>query len=152
MAYLDIIPLADAKIYLRIDDTLTEDDSQITRMIKGALSYIEQYTNVYLFDREKTYNVSDGCVKVYDYPINSEVSTYTEKEVKSLYTNYTTEETSFTLNVGYDDVDNIPSELIEVAYVLIKNMYYEKENNKSILDSLDSLSMMTLNQYKRFIL
>jgi len=31
-------------------------------------------------------------------------------------------------------------------------MYYEKESNKGILDSLDTLSMLTLNQYKRFIL
>ena len=152
MAYLDIIPLADAKVYLRIDDDLTEDDNQIIRMIKGSLSYIEQYTNIMLFDRDKTYNVVDNCVKIYDYPINSEVSTFTLKEVKTLHTNYTTNESEFTLNVGYTDVADIPQELIEVAYVMIKLMYYEKENNKSILDSLDSLSMMTLNQYKRYIL
>ena len=152
MAYLDVIPLTDAKVYLRIDDTLTEDDNQIIRMIKGALSYIEQYTNIYLFDRDKTYNVIDSCVKVYDFPINSEVSTYTEKETLTLHTNYTTNETVFTLNVGYADVTDIPQELLEVAYTIIKSMYFEKESNKSVLDSLDSLSMMTLNQYKRFIL
>ena len=152
MAYLDVIPLTDAKVYLRIDDTLTEDDNQIIRMIKGALSYIEQYTNIYLFDRDKTYNVQDNCVKVYDFPINSEVSTFTDKEVKTLHTNYTTDETTFTLNVGYAVVDDIPQELIEVAYTMIKSMYYEKEKNKSVLDSLDTLSMMTLNQYKRFII
>ena len=152
MAYLDIISLTDAKTYLRIDDTLTEDDNQIIRMIKGALSYIEQYTNVILFARDKNYIVQDSFVKVYDYPINSEVSTYTVKEVKSLHTNYTTDETTFTLNVGYADVVDIPNELIEVAYVLIKNMYYEKENNKTLMESLDSLSIMTLNQYKRFLI
>ena len=36
MAYLDVIPLVDAKVYLRIDDDLTEDDNQIIRMIKGS--------------------------------------------------------------------------------------------------------------------
>ena len=121
-------------------------------MIKGSLSYIEQYTNIYLFDRDKTYNVQDNCVKVYDFPINSEVSTFTDKEVKTLHTNYTTDETTFTLNVGYEVVDDIPQELIEVAYTMIKSMYYEKEKNKSVLDSLDTLSMMTLNQYKRFLI
>ena len=35
MAYTDIITLADAKTYLRIDDTLTEDDAQITRGLFG---------------------------------------------------------------------------------------------------------------------
>ena len=152
MAYLDIISLTDAKTYLRIDDTLTEDDNQIIRMIKGALSYIEQYTNVMLFARDKNYIVQDSVVKVYDYPINIEVSTYTLKEVKTLHTNYTTDETTFTLNVGYTVVTDVPNELIEVAYVLIKNMYYEKENNKTLMESLDSLSIMTLNQYKRFII
>ena len=152
MAYLDIIPLADAKVYLRIDDTLTEDDAQITRMIKGALSYIERSTNVMLYARDVIYNVSDNAVKVYDYPINSEVANVLDSEVKSLYTNYTSEESTITLNVGYVDVADIPQELIEVAYVLIKNMYYEKENNKTILDSIDSLTELTLSNYKRFIL
>lgn len=152
MAYLDIIPLADAKVYLRIDDAMNDDDNQIIRMIKGSLSYIEQYTNIMLFARDKNYIVQDSFVKVYDYPINSEVSTYTVKEVKTLHTNYTTDETTFTLNVGYTDVADVPNELIEVAYVLIKNMYYEKENNKTLMESLDSLSIMTLNQYKRFII
>ena len=80
MAYIDVITLPDAKVYLRVDDDLTEDDTQIIRMINGALSYIEQYTNIYFFARDKSYNVIDSCVKVYDYPINSEVSTYTEKK------------------------------------------------------------------------
>jgi len=152
MAYLDIIPLADAKVYLRIDDTLTEDDAQITRMIKGALSYIERTTNVILYARDIIYNVSDNAVKVYDFPINSEVANVLDSEVKSLYTNYTSEESTITLNVGYVDVADVPQELIEVAYVLIKNMYYEKENNKTILDSIDSLTELTLSNYKRFIL
>ena len=67
MAYLDIIPLADAKIYLRIDDDLTEDDAQITRMINVSLSYVERYTNVILFAKEKTYRLIDGCISVYDF-------------------------------------------------------------------------------------
>ena len=71
MAYLDIIPLSDAKVYLRIDDDLTEDDNQITRMINASLSYIERYTNVILYDRDKEYRLINGCVRVYDYPVNS---------------------------------------------------------------------------------
>ena len=74
MAYIDIIPLADAKVYLRIDDTLTEDDAQITRMISAALSYVENYTNHILVSADKTYRMVNGFVRVYDYPINSVVS------------------------------------------------------------------------------
>lgn len=154
MAYLDIIPLADAKVYLRIDDTLTEDDAQIERMIKGALSFIENWTNYILYARDKEYRLINGCVSVYDYPINSEVTADLESENKTLYTNYTlgTSNDLITLNVGYSVTTDVPQELIEVAFEIIKLMYYEKETNKSHLNSLDSLSVMTLNQYKRFIL
>lgn len=152
--YTDIISLADAKIYLRIDDTLTEDDSQITRMIKGALSFVEKYTNYIFFPRDKDYRLIDGCVRIYDFPINSEITNDLEVENKTIYNIYSkgTENDLITLNVGYTDPVEIPQELIEVAYVIIKNMYYEKESNKSMLESLDSLSKITLDQYKRFIL
>ena len=154
MAYLDVITLADAKVYLRIDDDLTEDDNQITRMIRASLSYIENYTNYILFARDKEYRLIDGCVRVYDFPINSEVTLELETENKTLYTNYSLGYTNdlITLNVGYVDPAEIPQDLIEVAYEIIELMYYEKETNKSHLNSLSSLSHVTLNQYKRFII
>ena len=74
MAYLDVIPLADAKIYLRVDDTLTQDDNSITRMINGALGYIERVTNILVYDRTKTFLAVDGEVWVYDYPINAVIT------------------------------------------------------------------------------
>ena len=154
MAYLDIIPLSDAKVYLRIDDDLTEDDNQITRMINASLSYIERYTNVILYDRDKEYRLINGCVRVYDYPVNSEVTPDLEVENKTLYNNYSLGTTNdlIELNVGFVNVADIPQELIEVAYEIIELMYYEKETNKSHLNSLSSLSKMILDQNKRFIL
>ncbi len=71
MAYIDVISLANAKLYLRVDDTLTEDNAQITNMISVALKYVEDYTQILVFDRDKTYRMINGCVRVYDYPINS---------------------------------------------------------------------------------
>ena len=71
MAYIDVISLASAKLYLRVDDTLTEDDAQITNMISSALKYVENYTQILVYDRAKTYRMINGFVKVYDYPINS---------------------------------------------------------------------------------
>ena len=92
MAYTDIITLADAKTYLRIDDTLTEDDAQITRMIKASLSQVERITNHILFARAKSYIVEDYSVNVYDYPINSLTTPIIRlKQVKALsliYRNY----------------------------------------------------------------
>lgn len=153
MAYIDIIPLADAKIYLRIDDDMTEDDNQIIRMINGSLSYIEKYTQHILFARDKEYRLIDGCVSVYDYPINSEVTLDLEVENKTIYNNYILgyENDLITLNVGYEDIDDVPDELIEVAYEIIDIFYYGKETGKTIAN-ISELSMMILNQNKRFIL
>jgi hypothetical protein len=74
MAYIDVITLAQAKLYLRVDDTLTEDDTQITNMINSALRYIEVYSGHLMFDRAKTYRMIDGYVRIYEYPINSVIS------------------------------------------------------------------------------
>ena len=71
MAYIDVISLANAKLYLRVDDTLTEDNAQITSMIDVALKYVEDYTQILVFARDKTYRMINGIKKVYDFPINS---------------------------------------------------------------------------------
>ena len=156
MAYLDIIPLADAKIYLKIDDTLTEDDANITRMIKASLSQIERITNYILFAREKSYVVENYCVNVYDFPINSLTSPTDATSVeKSIYTTYTTKDSDdlkVTLNVGYVDAADVPQDLIEVAYEMIDIMYYSPETGKSIKNNLSELSKMILSNYKRFFI
>ena len=154
MAYIDIIPLAEAKVYLRIDDTLTEDDNQITRMINVALSYVERYTNHMLFARDKQYRLINGCVRIYDYPINSEVTEDLVVEDMTLHKNYSlgSDNSLIELNVGYALVADVPQELIEVAYELIESLYYEKETNKSIQSRISTLSQLMLDQYKRFII
>ena len=91
MSYLNVISLDSAKQYLRVDSELLEDDSQIERMIKSALSTIERRTNILFYARDKKYIFQDYCVKVYDYPINSVVSTFNvDTEQKTLFTNYQT--------------------------------------------------------------
>ena len=156
MAYTDIITLADAKTYLRIDDTLSDDDAQITRMIKASLSQIERATNYVFFPRERSYIVENLSVNVYDFPINSLVSPSTATSVeKSIYTTYTTivaTDLKVTLNVGYTEPSNVPSDLIEVAYEMIDLMYYSPETGKSIKSNLSELSKMVLSDYKRFFI
>ena len=156
MAYLDIITLADAKTYLRIDDTLTEDDAQITRMIKASLSQIERATNYILFARSKDYVVENCSVNVYDYPINSLTTPTTATSLeKSIYTTYTTtsnDDLKVVLNVGYVDPLDVPSDLIEVAFEMIDLMYYSPETGKSIKSDLSELSKMVLSNYKRFFI
>ena len=126
MAYIDVITLDRAKNYLRIDTTLTDDDAEITAMINGACSYIEKRTNLIFYPRNKVYKGS--CqVKVYDYPINSIVTTPTpfayEQPMFTVYPDVKTVE----LNVGFVDPNDIPDELIQACLQMIKVWYYESE-------------------------
>jgi hypothetical protein len=156
MAYLDVLTLADAKTFLRIDDTLSDDDAQITQMIKSALSTIERRTNVLVYARSKSYLVQDYEVRVYDFPINSLTSPttaiFTEKE---LYTNYTTNlstELKVVLNVGHSNPLNVPTELIDCALQLVKYMYYEAETNTASKGNIPYWIEDMINQHKRFII
>ena len=126
MAYIDVISLDRAKNYLRIDTTLTDDDAEITAMINGACSYIEKRTNLIFYPRNKVYK--GACqVKVYDYPINSIVTTPTpfayEQPMFTVYPDVKTVE----LNVGFVDPNDIPDELIQACLQMIKVWYFESE-------------------------
>ena len=67
MAFTDVVTLAEAKSYLRVDDGFTEDDSLITLLINVAGDYLEKYTNHLLYARDKTYQFWDGCVRLRKY-------------------------------------------------------------------------------------
>ena len=154
MAYIDVITLQEAKNYLRVDDDLTEDDAQITRMINAALSFVEQWTQHYMFARGRSFRLINGCVRVYDYPINSiTLPTDVKLEEKTLYTNFThPKDKLLNLNVGYVLPADVPDQLLEVAYEIIDLLYYAEKGGESIEKRLSSMSIMTLNQYKRFLI
>lgn len=156
MAYLDVISLAEAKNYLRVDDTLTDDDAQISRMIKSALATIEKGTNVLVYARDKNYLFQDYCVRVYDFPINSLVTpTDADVEEKTLYTNYeakSSSDTTLTLNVGFVDPLDVPYELIDCALQYVKYLYYEAETDKANKGGLPYWLQDMINQNKRYIL
>ena len=155
MAYIDVLPLATAKNYLRLDDSLTDDDMAITRMIKSALSYIERYTNVFVYARNKTYILDDdNFVRVYDFPINSVVTVDYERKDRYNYSNFilTGEDTSLVLNVGYADPTDVPSELIDIALQYVKYLYYEAETNTNNNGVVPQWLNDMLFSYKRFII
>ncbi len=158
MAYLDVISLATAKISLRVDETLTIDDDTITRHIKSALSYIERETNIYVYQRSKTYLAVDGCVYVYDYPIDSVESPAdydsddtTQKNNYNIYS-YGSDTVDITLLVGYELPADVPTELVDVALEIIDLLYYSHETGKTVNKDLSQMSRDILNQNKRFIL
>ena len=149
MSYLNVISLERAKVYLRIDDDLNETDSEITNMIKGALSFIEKRTNHIMFPRDKVF-IGSGTVNVYDYPINTIPNTSTEC-LYSTYSNITTDSTNkVVLNVGYIDVANIPEELIQVALQMLKVWYFEAEKQVNTTLIPESV-MQVIDINRRFI-
>ncbi len=148
MSYLTVISLETAKNYLRIDTDLIEDDELITSMIKSACLYVEKRTNHILFARNITYN--GACqVLVYDYPINSVVTTPAPFLLKrSLYTIYP-DVKEVELNVGYAE-GTVPDDLIQPMLQIIKVWYYESE--KQINSTLIPESVKeALDLNKRFL-
>lgn len=156
MSYLSVLTLEETKNYLRIDDTLTEDDVRITSMIKTALSTIERRTNVLVFARSKSYLFEDSCVSVYDYPIN-EVTTPTDVdfEEKINYTNYysrSADDKKLVLSVGYEVASDVPSEIVECALEYVKYLYYDAETNNGTPNKIPMYIKEMIESQKRFIL
>lgn len=148
MAYIDVVSLARAKNYLRIDSDLTEDDAEITSMINASLRYVEQRTRHIMYPRDITYNGS--CqVKVYDYPINSIKTTPAPWGInRSTYTIYP-DAKKVELNVGYS-TGTVPDIFIQSALQMIKVWYYESE--KQVNSQMIPISVIeALDVEKRFI-
>ena len=145
MAYTDVITLEDAKTYLGVDDT--SRDAEIVRMIKASLSYLEKRTNIIMYARDKEYVYHNGCVKVYDAPINtSDVDA--PRANKGLYSIFTQDnEDVLTLNVG--DNSSVPSEVLEAAFMLIEYYFNDKEGSATRIPEQVEMIIQT---NKRFVI
>lgn len=150
--YTDVISLEQAKLFLKVDEDQDVTDDEITQMINSSLSFIEKRTNHIFKTRDKVYYKDCALVqqvKVYDYPIDNSV---TELNIKyrPLYAIVPTVNDMVTLTIGYTDVEDIPSELIDAALQIIKVWFYEGE--KQTNTSLIPLSVMqAIDVNRRFI-
>jgi hypothetical protein len=156
MGYLNVISLATAKNYLRVDENQTEDDADITRMIKGALKYVEDFTNVMVYARDKDFLLQNCIKRVYDYPINT-LNTPTDAVVslRGLYNIYEVSDNTIdfvNLNVGFVDPLDVPSDLIDVALEKISLSYYGAKEDGAVKKKLSEDSMAVLHQNKRFLI
>lgn len=143
MSYSNIITLQSAKDYLGLDDDAR--DSEVTRMTKSAIKYVEKETNHILEVQDKVYTFLGSCLRVYDHPINST----TERTKKGLYSEYSgTSGDDLTLSVGYADVSTIPEDLIEVIYGILKFYFFEQEGSGKMPQWITD----TLNLHRRFII
>ena len=157
MSYSTVISLDAAKTYLRVDGT--DSDSEISRMIKSALSLIEKRTNVMVYDRDITYTLnSSGYVRVYDHPINTDgvtglatTITRTDYPTYSVFVDSNTDNSTIVLDVGYVNNDNIPSELLEAAYEMIDYWFYKNDGKANITLVPESV-MHVIGSNQRFII
>ena len=151
-SYLDVISLETAKLYLKIDEGQTETDNEITGMINSALSYIEKRTNHIFKTKDKLYYKDCALVqqvKVYDYPIDNTV-TELEIQYRPLYAIIPTIDNVVTLTVGYENVEDIPAELIDSALQLINFWFYNSET-KNAMNTIPDFVQNNIDINRRFI-
>lgn len=148
MTAIEIIPLTDAKDYLALDDT--SRDSEVTRMIKSAVSWVQKRTQHILVDETKTYALEDGCTRVYDFPIGT-VPTGFNETVKDSYSVVFADDLSaemVDLPIGYATIEDVPEDLIEACYLMLKFFFHEQEGN----GKLPLVAEEIANEYKRFVI
>ena len=149
MAYLDVITLARAKNYLRLDAGFTADDAEVTSMIKAACKFIELRTNHIFFAQNKIFNGLINVV-VYDFPINTLVSPTDATVLYFATSNTYPGQTTVTLNVGYVLPEDVPEELIQACLQMIKVWYYESE--KQVNTALIPMSVLqAVDVNRRFL-
>ena len=147
--YIDVISLEQAKLYLKIDSMQTETDSEITSMINSSLSFIEKRTGHIFKTKSKTY-YSTPCVSsvvVWDYPIFEAPEGTVFRQSNAIVP---TVSGSVILTLGYENSEEIPSELIDAALQLLKVWFYESETQQN--SSLIPLSVMqAIDINRRFV-
>lgn len=146
MDALDVISLAGAKTYLGVDDT--SRDAEITRMISSAINFIEKRTNHILIEKTKTYIFRNGCVRVYDYPIVSTTNTTSTNTVYNGYSVYSDTVDDIDFVLGYTALEDVPSELVEACYMMLKFFFFEQEGTGNIPMAVQDI----IDANKRFII
>ena len=148
MTYNEVLPLAEVKNYLRVDDDFTEDDAAIERMVRSALGFIEQRTNHIFQSRQNVEYFRGGqrYLDIYDYPL-----TYLGDLTQLTYSNKVRfDADSVTINsVGYATSEKVPDALIDAALQMIKAFYFEAEKQVNTTLVPDSVHQI-LAAYRRF--
>ena len=146
MTYNEILPLAEVKNYLRLEEDFTEDDTALERMVRSALQFIEKRTNhIFQLRTDVNYTSNGNCITVFDYPIlyrGDDVVLYSSDKVV-FYSK------SIIADVGYLSIDDIPSDLITAALDLIEQDYFGAEN-KTGERIISQKTMQIINSHRRF--
>lgn len=149
MAYIDVLTLARVKNYLRIDEDLTDDDNEITSMINAACRFVEKRTNHLFYNRDVIYS-NELNLKVYDFPINDIVTPADPIVIHFSTYDLFPNETTVTLNVGYEDPTDVPDELLQACLQMIKVWYYESEKQVNTT-LIPEAAMQAIDINRRFL-
>lgn len=126
----DIISVASAKDWLS-----TDDETHLPRLIKSAISYVEEYTGYRLYQRTTTIQIPFYGYGIPDYPItiqsvkNSSGQDIPYTSTTGVYNTYVAVPTGSYVyaTVGYANTDDIPSELIDAAYKMLTYLYENRD-------------------------
>jgi hypothetical protein len=119
-----MLSLETVKQYLRID--VDDFDTEIESMILGAESYFSKETNHVFGKVEKEYFEP---FRIYDFPVH-DTEGLKRKNNYYIPVNCPTTE-SITVEVGYENEENIPADIVECLLQIIKVWYYESENEQN---------------------
>jgi len=157
--YTDLVSLAEAKSYLRIDDAITDVDDEITLMINSACNLVESYTQVYLKPQTKEYYFNcEGYIRLYSWPINTitvpaDITAYDEA-MRQLYTVYTRKSISLesmTFNVGHSDTENVKPIFQQAILETVKLWFFGSETETAMKGYIPNSVMAILSSERRFI-
>lgn len=138
-----MLDLQRVKDYLRVDSDF--DDNEIESMITGAFDYFTKETNHVFGKIEKEFYTP---FRIYDFPV------YDPEKILIKRSNYYVPKycpkTSFiTLDVGYEDIEDVPNDIIQCILQIIKVWYYESENEQNA--TLLPMSVkQVIEKYRRF--
>jgi uncharacterized phiE125 gp8 family phage protein len=165
MNQLNVVSLAEAKLYLRIDPDDTVEDGLITSLIKSAVNQAEQFTLQILWQRElSAITPVSGILRIFDYPIVSienvkdpDLATLTFETIE---TQAYTEVISGTAGLNtvnyvagygwnYDGGSEVPDD-IETAIKTMIAYYYENRDNPVV--GMPTIATLLLSPYRRITL
>jgi hypothetical protein len=165
MNQLNVVSLAEAKLYLRIDPDDVVEDGLITSLIKSAVNQAEQFTLQVLWQRQMTaITPVSGALKIYEYPIVS-IETVVDPDLDALTFELVETEgftevisgisgfntVTFVAGYGwnYEGGSEVPDD-IETAIKEMIAYYYENRDNPVV--GMPTIATLLLSPYRRITL
>ena len=165
MDQLNVVSLAQAKLWLRVDLDYDYEDGLITALIKSAVNQVEQYTLQVLWQRSIT-EISDknGNLRLYNYPIIA-VEDVVDRDLIEVdfeiidtpfYTDVITQRPGYNTvtyvagyDWNYDGGSDVPDDIETAIKEMITFLYENRDNPK---EEMPKVVTFLLAPYRRITL